>query len=206
MSRSQGAPQSLGFQSLRATEGGGVPRAAPLHYLKAPRRPDDKNGVVNAAPAQMNRYLAVVVAIALGVVAPSAAAAQSPTSYRAQLNRVCRSYTPKLKRDSQKMRQAANAKDAEAFGAALGHAIRLILTQDAYIEKAPVPVSMRAQMKPILQLFRTADGHLRSAVRLGIKHDVRGMLAEFNKVAKLTPSLNRRLDRAGLRDCGSNQT
>jgi hypothetical protein len=154
----------------------------------------------------MNRYVAVIVAIALGIVAPSAAAAQSPTSYRAQLNRVCRSYTPKLKRDSEKMRKAANARDAEAYGAALGHAIRLVLAQDAYIENAPIPVAMRAEMKPILQLFRTADSHLRSAVRLGIKHDVRGMLAEFNKVAKLTPSLNRRLDRAGLRDCGSNQT
>jgi hypothetical protein len=104
------------------------------------------------------------------------------------------------------MRQAANAKNAEAYGAALGHAIRLILTQDAYIERAPVPVAMRAQMKPILQLFRTADSYLRSAVRRGINHDVRGMLVEFNKVAKLTPALNRRLDRAGLRDCGSNQT
>ena len=154
----------------------------------------------------MNRYIAVIVAVALGVLAPSAAAAQSPASYRAQLNRVCRSYTPKLRRDSEKMRQAANAKNAEAYGAALGHAIRLILTQDAYIERAPVPVAMRAQMKPILQLFRTADSYLRSAVRRGINHDVRGMLVEFNKVAKLTPALNRRLDRAGLRDCGSNQT
>jgi hypothetical protein len=196
----------LGFQSLRVTEGGGVPRAAPLHYLKAARRPDDKNVIVNAVPMRMNRYLAVIVALALGAVAPSAAAAQSPSGYRAQLNRVCRSYTPKLKRDSAKMRKAANARDAEAFGAALGHAIRLILTQDAYIENAPVPTAMRAEMKPILQLFRTADGHLRRAVRLGISHDVRGMLAEFNQVAKLTPSLNRRLDRAGLRDCGSNQT
>ena len=119
MSRSQGAPQSLGFQSLRATEGGGVPRAAPLHYLKAPCRPDDKNGVVNAAPSQMNRYLAVVVAIALGVVAPSAAAAQSPTSYRAQLNRICRSYTPKLKADQQTMQAALKAQHAKVFGAAL---------------------------------------------------------------------------------------
>jgi hypothetical protein len=154
----------------------------------------------------MNRYAAVIVALALGVAAPAAAAAPSPTSYRAQLNRVCRGYTPKLKRDSEKMKEAASAGDANAFGAALVHAVRLILAQDAYIEKASVPVAMRAQMKPIVQLLKTADGHLRRAMSLGIQRDVRGMLAEFNKVGKLSAPLNRRLDRAGLRDCGSNQS
>jgi hypothetical protein len=46
----------------------------------------------------MKLYLAVIATAALGVVAPSMAAAQSPAAYRAQLNRHCRTFTPKFKR------------------------------------------------------------------------------------------------------------
>jgi hypothetical protein len=154
----------------------------------------------------MNRYVTALVIAALALGSQSAAAAPSPASYRAQLNRLCRSYTPKLKRDAEKMRQALTAKQPREFGLALAHSIRLTLAQDAAIEKAPVPVAMRAQMKPILRLFRTADGHLRRAAQFGSKGNVRGVLGELQQIAKLSPPLNRRLDRAGLRDCGSNQT
>jgi hypothetical protein len=153
----------------------------------------------------MKSSVVLLVIAALVLAAPVAAAAPSPSSYRAQLNRLCRSYTPKLKRDAQKMREALKANDANAFGVALAHMIRLTLAQDAAIVQTPVPAAMRAQMKPILGLFRAADVHLRRAAKFGSTGNVRGVLAELQRTSKLTPELNRRLDRAGLRDCGSNQ-
>ena len=90
--------------------------------------------------------------------------------------------------------------------AALADLMRLTLEQDARIRRTPVPPALRAQMAPILRLFRIADTHVRRAATYGSNGNVRGVLAELQQVAKITPELNRRLDRAGLRDCGSNQT
>jgi hypothetical protein len=154
----------------------------------------------------MRRTVVLLVIAALAVGAQSAAAAPSPSTYRAQLNRLCRSYTPKLKQDAAKMRQALKAKDARTFGLTLGHTIRLTLAQDAAIERAPIPVAMRAEMHPILGLFLTVDNHLRRAARFGSRGNVRGVLAELQATSAVSPELNRRLDRAGLRGCGSEQS
>jgi hypothetical protein len=153
----------------------------------------------------MRRALALLVLVGL-VSAAQTAAAATPAGYRAQLNGICRSYTPKLKADQQTMQAALKANHAKVFGAALADLMRRTLEQDAKIRRVPVPAALRTQMRPILQLFRTADIHVRLAAEYGSKGNVRGVLAELQKVAKITPTLNRRLDRAGLRDCGSNQT
>ena len=154
----------------------------------------------------MKPYAAVIVTVALGLVAPSAASAQTPAGYRAQLNGLCRSYTPKFRADHKAMQKATKAKEWKAFGYALGHYLALALAQDRQIESAPVPSAMRTQMTPILRLLRTADGHARLALRKGAMGDGRGMVAELDKISKLAQPLNGRFDRAGLRDCGSNQS
>jgi hypothetical protein len=154
----------------------------------------------------MKRLAALLLVAVLALAAQAAAAAPTPASYRAQLNRLCRSYTPKLKRDEKDMREALKVHDAADFGLALAHMMRLTLAQDAAIVRTPVPVAMRAQMKPILGLFRAADVHVRRAAKFGTSGNVQGVLRELQATAKITPELNRRLDRAGLRDCGSNQT
>ena len=154
----------------------------------------------------MKLYAAVIVTLALGVVAPSAASAQTPAGYRAQLNGLCRGYTPKFRADRKAMQKATKAKDWKAFGYALGHYLALALAQDRQIESTPVPSAMRTQMTPILRLLRTADGHARLALRKGAMGDSRGMVAELDKISKLAQPLDGRLDRAGLRDCGSNQS
>ncbi|OAI55989.1 hypothetical protein AYO48_02085 [Gaiella sp. SCGC AG-212-M14] len=154
----------------------------------------------------MKLYAAVIVTVALGVVGPSGASAQTPAGYRAQLNGLCRGYTPKFRADRKAIETATKAKDGKAFGYALGHYLALALAQDRQIESAPVPYAMRTQMTPILRLLRTADGHARLALRKAAMGDSRGMVAELNKISKLAQPLNGRLDRAGLRDCGSNQS
>lgn len=152
----------------------------------------------------MRRSLALL-AFALCFGVQPAAAAPTPSSYRGQLNRLCRSYTPKLKADAETMRAALKASHAKVFGAALADLLRLTLEQDGRIERTPVPTVLRPQMIPILRLFRIADVHMRRAATYGSKGNSRGVFSELQQVSRITPELNRRLDRAGLRDCGSNQ-
>ena len=162
-------------------------------------------GSVACPPSAMKLCLAVSVIAALGVVAPSAASAQSPSAYRAQLNRHCRTFTPKFKRIEADIRKAVSTKDPKLLAYALGQGLALNLRQDAYIEKVPVPVAMRTQMVPTLRLLKTVDRHARLALRNGNNGNGRGFQTELEKVNRLVPTLNTRLDRAGLRDCGSNQ-
>jgi hypothetical protein len=153
----------------------------------------------------MRFHLAVLGTAALGVVASSAAFAQSPASYRAQLNGHCRTFTPKFKRVERDIEKAAKARDLKAVAYALGRGLALNLAQDAYIERVPVTGAMRMQMVPILRLLRTLDRHARLALHNATKGDGRGFMAEVNEVDRVVPTLNKGLDRAGLRDCGSNQ-
>jgi hypothetical protein len=54
----------------------------------------------------MKLYAAAIVTVALGVVAPSAASGQTPAGYRAQLNGLCRGYTPNFRADHKAMQKA----------------------------------------------------------------------------------------------------
>jgi hypothetical protein len=126
-------------------------------------------------PWQLRFHLAVLGTAALGVVASSAAFAQSPASYRAQLNRHCRTFTPKFKRIERDIEKAAKARDPKAVAYALGQGLALNLAQDAYIEGVPVPGAMRTQMVPILRLLRTLDRDARLALRDATKGDGRGL-------------------------------
>jgi hypothetical protein len=179
---------------------------ARCRVLKAGGRPDDERPERKAYALPMKLFVVLILTAALGVVAPSPASAQTPAGYRAELNRLCRGYTPKLRADQRAMQKAIKAKDWKAFGYVLGHYLALALTQDRQIESTPVPRAMRTQMTPILRLFRTADSHARLALRKATLGDTLGMLAELDKISKLAQPLNGRLDRAGLRDCGSNQS
>jgi hypothetical protein len=153
----------------------------------------------------MKLYLAVIATAALGVFAPSAALAQSPSAYRAQLNRHCRTFTPKFKRIEANLKKAVSTKDPKLLAAALGLGLALNLKQDAYIEKVPVPAAMRTQMGPTLRLLRTVDRHARLALLDANKKDLQRFMTEIKAIDRLVPLLNKRFDRAGLRDCGSNQ-
>lgn len=153
----------------------------------------------------MKLSLAVIATATLAVVATSAAVAQSPSAYRAQLNRHCRTFTPKFKQVEADLKKAVSTKDPKLLANALGQALTLNLKQDADIEKVPVPAALRTQMVPTLRLLRTVDRHARLALLDGNKRDRQGFMTEVEAVDRLVPLLNKRLDRAGLRDCGSSQ-
>ena len=149
----------------------------------------------------------MIAAVAgLVLAAAAAAATPGPAAYRSQLNALCRSYTPALKKANADLVKAEKAKNGPAAGVALGTLLRLDLAQDAKIESTPVPAALRAQMTPILSTLKTIDGHARAAIARAVAGDGAGMVAELDKISPLAKTLNKRLDAAGLRDCGSNQS
>jgi hypothetical protein len=149
----------------------------------------------------------IVSTLAACVLAVTAAAAPTvtPAAYRTALNALCRSYTPKLKRLETRMAAALKANQPRTYGVYLGQALVLAIDEDVRIERTPVPVALRTRMAPIVRQLKLADGAARRALTDAVRGDSQGMLSELRAIAKLSPSLNTRLDRAGLRDCGSNQ-
>lgn len=149
--------------------------------------------------------LALAGALAAALLATAAASASTPAAYRAQLNGICRSYTPRFKLFESALTKAEANKDGYAYGVALGKLIVLGLRQDAQVEAVPVPPAFAVRMRPILTRFRRIDVHLRRAVLDASRGDGQGMVAEIKTVNTIGSPLNRMLDAAGLRDCGSNQ-
>jgi hypothetical protein len=153
----------------------------------------------------MKLSFAVIACAALGVAAPSAAVAQTPSAYRTKLNAHCRTFTPKFKQVEANLRRAVSTKDPKLLASALGQGLALNLKQDAYIEKVPAPAAMRAQMVPTLRLLRTVDKHARLALFDANTRNIQGFMTEVKAIDRALPVVNKRLDRAGLRDCGSSQ-
>jgi hypothetical protein len=155
----------------------------------------------------MGRGVLIVSACALltCVSATAAGSATTPASYRAQVNGICRTYTPFIKREEAAATAAQGAKNMPALGVALGHIQRLALAQDQHIEAVAVPAALHRQLAPILSLLQQIDLHLRSGISKLLAGDGNGWAAELNAVGSLSRPLDAKFDAAGLRDCGSNQ-
>jgi hypothetical protein len=149
--------------------------------------------------------LALAGALAAALLATAAASASTPVAYRAKLNGICRGYTPRFKSFESELKKAETDKDGYAYGVALGKLIALGLHQDAQLEAVPVPPALAVRMRPILGRFRRLDVHLKRALLDAVRGDGQGMVAEIRTVNTIGSPLNRMLDAAGLRDCGSNQ-
>jgi hypothetical protein len=149
---------------------------------------------------------AVVLVAVVGILASAPASAATPGAYRAQVNAICRSYTPTGKKIETALRQAEAKKDYRAYGIALGELLILNLTQEQKIEAVAVPPALRAQMTPILQRLKQIDAHTKLALLRARQGNPTGLVAELNAIGKLAKPLNAQLDKAGLRDCGSNQS
>ena len=142
--------------------------------------------------------LASVAALLAGIGATAA----TPAQYRVKLNGICRGYTLKLKRHENTMKQTT---DTKTYDAALQRFFVVWLAEDAQLETIPVPSSMRARMMPILRLLKKIDVHLRAAAATARANAETESRDEWKTITKLVASINRQLDAAGLRDCGSNQ-
>ena len=155
----------------------------------------------------MRAKLIMTAAVAVAALAlAGAAAATTSDAYRAQVNALCRGYTPAVKKASAQLTAAQKANDAKAWGYSLGVLLGLGLSEDAKIRATPVPAAMSAQMTPILRLVKTVDADVHLALTKLSAGDGNGAGALLTKVAQIGKSLNKMYDAAGLRDCGSNQT
>lgn len=148
---------------------------------------------------------ALLLVSVLALLAAGAATAATPAQYRAQVNGVCRGYTPKLKQVESAMAQARKANDARNYGRALGEIMLLGLAEDLQIEHVAIPAALQAQVAPIMARLKIVDAHVRAALVAARAGQATTMNAELKAVGTLGKPLNAKLDAAGLRDCGSNQ-
>jgi hypothetical protein len=153
----------------------------------------------------MRTLLLACLMTLLAVLSVTTASASTPAAYRSKVNGICRSYTPKLKQLDAQMSAAQTKNDYLAFGVALGKLLVLSLQQDAKIEAVSVPAPLQARMRPILTLLKKIDTHARAALKDTQTGDAKGMLNEILTITDLAKPLNKQLDAAGLKDCGSNQ-
>jgi hypothetical protein len=148
--------------------------------------------------------LFVCLAAVFAAVSVSAAGATTPAAYRTKVNGICRSYTPKLKPYAVKMTKTQETHDLAAFTSAVRGLLTLGLQQDVKMEAVAVPRAMQARMKPILSVLEKSDVHVRAALKDIQNGNTNAMLSELLSIG--SDSLDRQLDAAGLKDCGSNQT
>jgi hypothetical protein len=141
----------------------------------------------------------------LAACASAASATPSPAAYRSGLNAMCRSASVKMTSLTAEMKRAQQAKDWHAYGFAFGQLLSVGLREDLTIEATPIPTRLRPQMLPAIRLLTKADALIRQAVRMFAAGNLAGGVAELKKLAPYSAPVNRYLDAAGLRDCGSNQ-
>lgn len=155
-------------------------------------------------PARTRICLGVLSAALVAATAATAADANF-TAYRAHVNGICRSFTPKFKSleaDMSKARRAGNSRRyAYDFGTILG----LTLAQGVRVEKTPVPTDGRARMAGPLRLLHTTDAQLRRTIAAATSGDESGFRSQLTKLAKIAAPLNHSFDAVGLQDCGSRQ-
>ena len=154
-------------------------------------------------------FVAAGVCIATLSAAMSTAASARPENaalYRAHVNAICRSYTPRLKRVEAAASSARAAGDAHRYAYDIGVLVGISLAEGVRIEKTPVPSDAATRMARPLRLLHLVDAQLRRIVARALAGDLRGVLAQAAPLAKLQRPLNSSFDAVGLRDCGSDQS
>jgi hypothetical protein len=150
--------------------------------------------------------LALAAALALASAAASNAAGSNVAAYRAQVNAICRSYTPKLRTVTADMAAAKKAGDSQRWGYDAGYALALSLKEGLRVEHAPVPAEVKQQMVVPLRQLHSLDLALRRTITAAVARDSKAFAVGAAQIAKLAAPLNREFDAVGLRDCGSNQS
>jgi hypothetical protein len=154
----------------------------------------------------MKRAVLLATVVALVAATGAAAAAANFTQYRAHVNGICRSYTPKFKKLEADMTNAKRAGDVHRYAYDFGKILGMTLAQGVTVERTPVPADGRARMAPTLRLLHASDAQLRRAITAATSGDANAFKAELTKLAKVSAPLNHSFDSVGLQDCGSRQT
>jgi hypothetical protein len=157
----------------------------------------------------MNRWAGILAVLCVTAAAASSAATAAATNvaqYRAKVNALCRSYTPKLKKVEADMSAAQRAGNAQRAAYDVGVLIGASLAEGMRIEAMPVPADARAVMVKPLGLLRSVDAHGRRLLQAAVAGDKKAAASELTAIQRVAAPLNQALGAAGLRDCGSNQS
>jgi hypothetical protein len=149
--------------------------------------------------------LLVVTAFA-GTASASPRGGGADVAYRATLNRVCRSYTPRMKTAAARLRQARAEGDAHAFAYEFGVLLGASYAEGLILERTPVPTDLKAQMALPLRLVHQGDAQVHVALKLALAGQIDAAIRATASLSKLNGPTNHALDAVGLRDCGSNQS
>jgi hypothetical protein len=171
-----------------------------------PGKPRAENGLVrNRSLVFTGIGIVCFVAAALSV-GDGFASSGGAAAYRNEVNSICRSYTPRLKKVEADAIAAKKAGDRHQIAYDLGLGLALTLRQDTAIERVPVPAELQRLMASRLRRLRTIDGLVRRFFASARAGDQTLALVELQQITTLARPLNSMFDSAGLRDCGSNQT
>jgi hypothetical protein len=144
------------------------------------------------------------VAAGLGTPGPGSAGSTSFSQYRQQVNGICRSYTPRLKRIDGDIARAVRARNAARVASDFTRLLELTLAETVEIQNVSVPADGRRPMRRPLRLLRGFQVQMRRVIAAS-RTNPAALQVEVQRLAKVTPPLNRALDAVGLQDCGSRQ-
>jgi hypothetical protein len=156
---------------------------------------------------KMGSLLACVlaaVAVGLGTAGPGNAGATSFAQYRQHVNKICRSYTPRLQRLDADVAKAVRAGNGNRAATDFRRLLQLTLAETGDIQKVSVPADARAKMRRPLRLLHGFQAQLRRVITAS-RTNAAALQVELEKLAKVTPPLNRAFDSVGLQECGSRQ-
>jgi hypothetical protein len=155
----------------------------------------------------MGSLLACVLAafaVGLGTAGPATAGSSSFAQYRLHVNKICRSYTPRLQRLDADVARAVRAGNGNRAATDFRRLLQLTLAETVDIQKVSVPSDARAQMRRPLRLLHGFQAQLRRVIAAS-RTSAAALQVELETLAKVTPPLNRAFDSVGLQDCGSRQ-
>jgi hypothetical protein len=148
--------------------------------------------------------LLAAFAVGLGTAAPGNAADTSFAQYRQHVNKICRSYTPRLQRLDANVAKAVRAGNGNRAATDFRRLLQLTLAETLDIQKVSVPADARPPMRRPLRLLHGFQAQLRRVITAS-RTSAAALELELEKLAKVTPPLNRAFDSVGLQDCGPRQ-
>jgi hypothetical protein len=149
---------------------------------------------------------ALAAALVCGASPGIASIAGGPAAkYRAHLNAVCRGYSPKFRATEDAIAAAQSEQNRGVYFSSYGRFFSLIIAENASIESTVTPPAMKTLMAQPVALLKAIDPALRSGLSAAQQKASTGLVDAVTKANAASAAINRALDAAGLRDCGSNQ-
>ena len=128
----------------------------------------------------------------------------TPAAYRAELNSWCRTtLAPRAKKVEGSLNRAIAAHSVPAVFAGLTSFIKVVIFYEGHFLATPVPAAMKARMGPVLEEMATAQPTFQNAAAAAHSHDLQALVIEARSVSALSVRYTKKLDAAGLSDCGS---